>query len=82
MENGLAGETPCVVVSRATRSEQLMRRSTIGALSDEDRLPAPALLLAGRVSAELLDNWKSGLRPDWLVEDQRPGFRAEESRSQ
>ena len=57
MENGLAGETPCVVVSHATRAEQQVRWSTIAALSDEDQLPAPALLLVGRVAARELHSW-------------------------
>src|ERR1700756_1889070 len=44
MENGLAADTPCVVVSHATRAEQHLRWSSIAALSDADQLPAPSLL--------------------------------------
>ena len=45
MENGLAPETPCVVVSHATRAEQQVRWSNLAALSDGSQLPAPSLLL-------------------------------------
>jgi uroporphyrin-III C-methyltransferase len=50
IENGLAPETPCVVVSHATRAEQQVRWSFIAALSDADQLPAPSLLLVGTVA--------------------------------
>ena len=50
IENGLAPETPCVVVSHATRAEQHLRWSSIAALSDADQLPAPSLLLVGKVA--------------------------------
>jgi siroheme synthase len=50
MESGLAAETPCVVVSQATRTEQEVRWSTLAALSDEDQLPAPSLLVVGKVA--------------------------------
>jgi uroporphyrin-III C-methyltransferase len=50
MENGLAAETPCVVVSQATRAEQEVRWSSLAVLSDEDQLPAPSLLVIGKVA--------------------------------
>ena len=50
MESGLAAETPCVVVSQATRTEQEVRWSTLAVLSDEDQLPAPSLLVVGKVA--------------------------------
>lgn len=49
-QNGLAAETPCVVVSHATRAEQQVRWSNLAALSDEDQLPAPSLLVVGKVA--------------------------------
>jgi uroporphyrin-III C-methyltransferase len=51
IENGISAETPCVIVSNATRAEQQVRWSSLTALSDEDHLPAPSLLLVGRVAA-------------------------------
>ena len=63
VENGLSPETPCVVVSHATRAEQQIRWSNIAALGNEAQLPAPSILLVGRVctqvSAESIDEWRS-----------------------
>jgi uroporphyrin-III C-methyltransferase len=61
MENGLAAETPCVVVSQATRTEQQVRWSRLAALSDEAQLPAPSLLLVGKVAAQEIGSWKGRL---------------------
>jgi uroporphyrin-III C-methyltransferase len=63
IENGLAPETPCVIVSHATRAEQQVRRSNLAALSNEDQLPAPSLLLVGRVAAQDLKQWREPIRP-------------------
>jgi uroporphyrin-III C-methyltransferase len=57
VENGLSPETPCVVVSQATRAEQQIRWSNIAALSSEAQLPAPSILLVGRVASQSLDEW-------------------------
>jgi len=65
VENGMAPETPCVIVSHATRAEQQLRWTNLGALSDADRLPAPSLLLVGRVAAQDLKRWPGGVRPEW-----------------
>lgn len=46
---GLAGETPCAVISRATTPQQRTHRSTIAELSNSPRLAAPALLVVGEV---------------------------------
>ena len=62
MENGLSSETPCVIVSQATRAEQQVRWSNIGALSDADQLPAPSLLLVGRVATQDVDRWSERMR--------------------
>jgi uroporphyrin-III C-methyltransferase len=54
IENGLSSETPCVVVSQATRAEQQVRWTNIAALSGEAQLPAPSILLVGRVASQSL----------------------------
>jgi len=64
IENGIAGETPCVIVSHATRAEQQVRWSNLAALTDGDRLPAPSLLLVGRVAAGDLGELREPVRPD------------------
>ena len=47
MAGGLEPATPCVVVSRATRSDEQVVETTVGELPKLPRLPAPALLLIG-----------------------------------
>jgi uroporphyrin-III C-methyltransferase len=49
---GLPEDLPCVVVSQATGSGQQIRWSNVAGLSAEERLPAPALLIVGRVAAQ------------------------------
>jgi uroporphyrin-III C-methyltransferase len=48
---GLPGETPCRVISKATQREQSMTATTLQGLKKLIALPAPALLLVGRVAA-------------------------------
>jgi uroporphyrin-III C-methyltransferase len=67
IENGLSPETPCVVVSQATRAEQKVCWSSIAALSSEAQLPAPSILLVGRVAsqgnAQTFDEWGARVNP-------------------
>jgi uroporphyrin-III C-methyltransferase len=46
---GLAGETPCAVISRATTPQQRTHRSTIAELHHAPKLAAPTLLVVGEV---------------------------------
>jgi uroporphyrin-III C-methyltransferase len=46
---GLAGETPCAIISRATTPHQRTHLSTISSLSQSPRLQAPTLLVVGEV---------------------------------
>ena len=46
---GLAGETPCAVISRATTPQQRTHRSTVAALHRSPKLAAPTLLVVGEV---------------------------------
>ncbi len=50
IEAGLPVDTPCAVISQASRKEQTSRRLNLAALADATELPAPALLLVGRVA--------------------------------
>ena len=52
LDAGLSAEIPCAVISQATRAEQQIRWSNIGALFEEQRLPAPTLLIVGRVATQ------------------------------
>jgi uroporphyrin-III C-methyltransferase len=49
---GLPEDLPCVIVSNATSSQQQIRWTTVAGLSCEAKLPAPALLIVGRVAAQ------------------------------
>ena len=51
LAGGLAADLPCVIVSRASDSQQQMRWSNVARLASEERLPAPALLIVGRVAS-------------------------------
>jgi siroheme synthase len=48
---GLPADLPCVIVSHATDSRQQVRWSNIARLASEEKLPAPALLIVGRVAS-------------------------------
>jgi uroporphyrin-III C-methyltransferase/precorrin-2 dehydrogenase/sirohydrochlorin ferrochelatase len=49
--SGLPADLPCVIVSRATQAEQQVRWSNVGSLAAEEKLPAPALFIVGRVAS-------------------------------
>jgi uroporphyrin-III C-methyltransferase len=47
---GLPPELPCVIVSNATSAQEQIRWSSVARLAREEKLPAPALLIVGRVA--------------------------------
>jgi uroporphyrin-III C-methyltransferase len=49
---GMPGDLPCVIVSHATGSQQQVCWTSVAGLPLERRLPAPALLIVGRVAAQ------------------------------
>ena len=49
-EAGFPSDLPCVLISQATGPEQQICWSSVGALSTEERLPAPAIMIVGRVA--------------------------------
>lgn len=51
-EAALPCDLPCVIVSGASGSQQQIRWSSVGALSTEEKLPAPALMIVGRVASQ------------------------------
>lgn len=58
-ERGLPEDMPCVLVSNASRENQRVHWTRLADLPDADRLPAPTLLIIGRVAAQeqsLLDS--------------------------
>ena len=51
-ERGLPEDMPCVLVSNASRENQRVCWTRISNLSDAERLPAPTLLIVGRVATQ------------------------------
>jgi uroporphyrin-III C-methyltransferase len=52
LAGGLPAGLPCVIVSHATGTQQQVCWSSVGRLGREERLPAPALLIVGRVASQ------------------------------
>jgi uroporphyrin-III C-methyltransferase len=66
-------ETPVLVISKASHPDQSQQATTVAGLSQIAPLPAPALLLVGRVAASAADaatasdfNWLNESLPDFL----------------
>ena len=70
---GLAEETPCALVSRATHADQQIHTTTVAGLPCAPRLPAPVLLIAGEVASCAV---RSAL-PDTIAEAQTMEIAAE-----
>lgn len=51
LEGGLPADLPCVIVSNAAGDQQRVRWSSVARLASEEKLPAPALLIVGRVAS-------------------------------
>jgi uroporphyrin-III C-methyltransferase len=51
-EGGLPDDLPCVIVSNATGAEQQIRWTNLARLAREEKLPAPALMIVGRVASQ------------------------------
>jgi uroporphyrin-III C-methyltransferase len=66
LDAGQPKDLPCVIVSNATGPLQQIRWSSVAGLSREAKLPAPALLIVGRVATheirEIAANHWSGTR--------------------
>jgi uroporphyrin-III C-methyltransferase len=69
---GLPEDFPCVIVSSATTARQEIRRTSIAALAQEQRLPAPALLIVGRVAAQRAQQLRSGFWRNKMRERHSP----------
>jgi len=56
MVEGLPGELPCAVVSRAAQPDQSVAYTTLGKLGDASPAAAPSLLIAGWAVRELAES--------------------------
>jgi len=52
VDAGLDPQTPCAVISHATRADQQIRWTNIAALFDDEKMPAPAVMFVGKVAAQ------------------------------
>jgi uroporphyrin-III C-methyltransferase len=52
LDAGLSADTPSAVISQATRAEQKIRWLNIRALFEEQKLPAPSVLIVGWVATQ------------------------------
>ena len=66
LDANLVPDTPVQVVSRASHPDQCTPRTTIAALAELAPLPAPALLIVGRVVTQCAE-YPNVI--DWLAED-------------
>jgi uroporphyrin-III C-methyltransferase len=48
---GLGSETPCLIISRVSTSQELTCRTTLGQLREALRLPSPSIVIIGAVAA-------------------------------
>lgn len=55
LESGIVAESPCLVISKASQPDQAARTTTLSRLASLPPLPAPALLIVGRVVAQSSD---------------------------
>jgi len=51
VEAGLPGDLPCAIVSHISGAQQQVRETCVRALAAEEKLPAPALMIVGRVAS-------------------------------
>ncbi len=77
LENGLSPETPCVVVSQATRAEQQVHWTNIAALRSEAQLPAPSIVLVGRVATPSFVEWGVAVNPGVFQSSKASELRAD-----
>jgi siroheme synthase len=52
---GQPDDLPCVIVSNATKAQQQIRWTNVASLASEAKLPAPALLIVGRVATQQVE---------------------------
>jgi uroporphyrin-III C-methyltransferase / precorrin-2 dehydrogenase / sirohydrochlorin ferrochelatase len=69
LDSGLVPETPCQVISKATQPDQSTHATTVASLQSQSPLPAPALLIVGRVAARSIadttpDDWQQPSTPE------------------
>ena len=65
-DSGVIPETPCLVVSKTSQREQAVHATTLSRLASLPPLPAPALLIVGRVASR---SAAIATAEDWLYQE-------------
>lgn len=73
LEGGLPADLPCVIVSRASASQQQVRWSNVARLASEEKLPAPALLIVGRAASQHVQEFSDAVWPRLSEEFEQRG---------
>jgi uroporphyrin-III C-methyltransferase / precorrin-2 dehydrogenase / sirohydrochlorin ferrochelatase len=63
IDSGIVAETPCLLISKASQREQSVHLATVSRLASLQPLPAPALLIVGRVASH---SAAAASASDWL----------------
>jgi uroporphyrin-III C-methyltransferase len=61
---GLPADLPCVIISGASGAHQQIRWTSLGSLPREEKLPAPALLIIGRVASQWFEELEVNYWPE------------------
>ncbi len=71
---GWPDDMPCAIVSHASGKDQTIRSTILAKLADEGTLPAPAIMVVGRVVAEVAEEIGRGfgIGPDTAERISRP----------
>jgi uroporphyrin-III C-methyltransferase len=76
IEAGLPVDLPCAIVSNISGAQQQVCWSSVGRLATEEKLPAPALMIVGRVASqkigEISDSFWRGEGSGADLEQQKP----------
>lgn len=72
LESGILAGTPCLIISKASQREQVVCSSTLANLASLAPLPAPALLIVGRVASQAST---SASAFSWLLDAGQDGVR-------
>jgi len=66
LDVGISSDTPCVVVSQIGGSNQRLHWTSVSSLYETERLPAPALLIVGKVATRRDSDAVAGLAGEFL----------------
>jgi uroporphyrin-III C-methyltransferase len=75
LEAGLPNDLPCAVVSQASSSSQQICWTSVGMLSTQERLPAPTIVIVGRVARQHITEIAAAYSRQAMQETPKLGLR-------